>query len=249
MPLLRNTPAEAIRRDFGRYRSEGVRLAAHVLLVCPGFRASRVQRQMHTLQAKQWPRPVRLLVNQIAHGLSEWTGLRTRIILPAQAVIGPGLYIPHFGPVTVNPDVRMGENCTLHQGVTLGQAGRGERRGAPTLGDRVYVGVNAVVIGRISIGDDAVIGAGAVVTKSVPPRAVVVGNPARVVSLAGSFDLVHYPGMEEDPARLVSLAARSLQDAFEDAADSLPLQALSGGGAWCAVEDAGSFPQNLRDRK
>jgi len=60
--------------------------------------------------------------------------------------------------------------------VAIGVGGRGDERGLPTLGDRVHVGVNAIIIGRITIGDDAAIAAGAVVTRSVPPRAVVMGN-------------------------------------------------------------------------
>jgi serine O-acetyltransferase len=100
----------------------------------------------------------------------------------------------------------IGKNCNLSQGVTLGVSGRGERRGAPTVGNRVYIAANAVVAGKISIGDDAVIGACAVVTTSVPPRAVVAGNPAQIKSHRGSFGHIYYDGMEKDPERLASLA-------------------------------------------
>ena len=68
-------------------------------------------------------------------------------------------------------------------------------------------GANAVIIGPISIGDDAVIGAGAVVTKSIPPRSVAVGNPARVISEEGSFDLIRFPDMDEDAQRQASRTA------------------------------------------
>lgn len=76
---------------------------------------------------------------------------------------------------------------------------------APTVGDRVYIGPNAIVVGKITVGDDAMICAGSVVTKSVPPRAVVLGNPARVVSYSGSFDYIAYDGMENDPERIRSM--------------------------------------------
>jgi serine acetyltransferase len=99
----------------------------------------------------------------------------------------------------------IGRNCSVSQGVTIGLAGTGQSRGAPTLGDRVYLGPNAIVVGKISVGDDAVICAGRVVTRSVPPRAVVLGNPARVASYEGSFDYVVYDGMEADPARYAAL--------------------------------------------
>lgn len=130
----------------------------------------------------------------------------TKISLPAQGEIGPGLFVPHFGPTVVNGAVRIGRNCTLSQGVSIGVGGRGAARGCPVLGDRVFVGPNAVIFGAITIGDDAAIGAGAVVTKAVPARGVAVGNPAKVISEAGSFDFVVYDGMESDPLRAASQA-------------------------------------------
>jgi|GEM_PF-182630 len=198
-------------RDFRRYRSEGTRLGLHVLLFCPGYRATLTYRLLHRVQqhtrVERGSKFARLLLNQFCHAVSETTALTTRILLPPSCRIGSGLFIPHFGPVTVHPSAVIGENCTLHQGVVIGQAGRGERKGVPVLGDRVYVGANAVVIGGITLGDDAAVGAGAVVTKSVPRRAVVAGNPARILSYAGSFDLIYYDGMDSDPQRLVPPAA------------------------------------------
>lgn len=130
----------------------------------------------------------------------------TGILLPGTCEIGPGLYIGHFGPVILNSEVSMGANCNLSQGVTLGGKDTGQYKGVPRIGDRVYIGPNAVVIGRIDIGDDAAIGAGAVVTKPVPARAVAAGNPARVISYRGSFESVNYAGMQQDEARQASLA-------------------------------------------
>ncbi|NJO83641.1 MAG: hypothetical protein HC828_13105 [Blastochloris sp.] len=84
-------------------------------------------------------------------------------------------------------------------------AGRGAHAGLPTLGDRVFVGVGAKLFGRINIGDDVAIGAGAIVTQSIPDCAVAVGMPARVISYKGSFDFVIYAGMHTDPDRLHNL--------------------------------------------
>ena len=198
-------------QDFRRYRREGTRLGLHVLLFCPGFRVTLTHRILNRLQ---WNAPggrsaklTSLLLNQVCHAVSETTALATRILLPPSCQIGTGLFIPHFGPVTVHPGAVIGENCTLHQGVVIGQAGRGERKGVPALGNRVYIGANAVLIGEITLGDDVAVGAGAVVTKSVPSRAVVAGNPARIISYSGSFDLIFYDGMDTDAQRLASLAA------------------------------------------
>jgi serine O-acetyltransferase len=133
-----------------------------------------------------------------------WSGIG----IAPQTRVGPGLYIGHFGGVIISGDVVIGANCNLSQGVTLGVGGRGASRGCPVLGDRVYVGPGAKVFGPISIGDDAAIGANAVVTGDVPPGAVVAGVPARVLNYSGSFDFVSYPGMETDPSRACALSAR-----------------------------------------
>jgi serine O-acetyltransferase len=150
------------------------------------------------------------LVSAIAQKLVE---IVTGIHLPPRCSIGPGLYIGHFGPIILNPQVSLGANCNLSQGVTIGIAGRGDNRGCPALGDRVYVGAGAIIFGKIHIGNDAAVGAGAVVTSSVPARAVVVGNPAKLISYNGSFDFVHYDGMEKDPERLQALSAAAVEAA------------------------------------
>jgi len=130
----------------------------------------------------------------------------TNIYLPWSASIGKGLHIAHCGYLVVHPETRIGDYCTLSQGVTIGIKKGGKYAGVPVIGNRVYISPNAIIIGGVKIGDDALVGAGAVVTKSIPPRAVVVGNPAKIISLKGSFDYIRYFGMENDPARLFSLS-------------------------------------------
>jgi serine O-acetyltransferase len=141
-----------------------------------------------------------------------WVEVTTTIQLSATAQIGPGLYIPHTGTSVVGSGSVLGSNCTLCHGVTIGHRGGGRdktRKGNPVFGDRVYIGPGSIILGPIVVGEDVVIGAGAVITRSVPPRAVVAGSPARVLSRGGSFDLIHYPGMEGDPGRLSSLALKA----------------------------------------
>src|SRR5262249_2745890 len=116
----------------------------------------------------------------------------TGISIPAQCEIGDGLYIGHYGSIILPPQARLRPNCSLAQSVTIGIAGGGEDRGAPTIGNRVFIGAHSVIAGRITVGDDAVVCAGSVVSRSVPARAVMMGNPARVVSYDGSFDYVYY---------------------------------------------------------
>ncbi len=110
----------------------------------------------------------------------------TGISLPHNAIIGPGLRIHHFGGIFVNPRTIIGANCTLRQGVTLGN--RHESGGAPTVGSNVDFGAYAQVLGEVRIGDNVKIGAMAVVLEDVPANCTVVGNPARVVKGGTTID-------------------------------------------------------------
>ena len=137
--------------------------------------------------------------------------------------MGPGLFISHFGTVIVNPQTRLGSHCNLGHGVTIGSGGRGEKdgdpvEGVPVIGDRVYIGPGACLFGPIEIGDDVAVGANAVVTQSLPARAVAVGIPARIVNRKGSFAYVNYLGMESDAARAESFSAAGEQPPEEPSA-------------------------------
>jgi serine O-acetyltransferase len=111
-------------------------------------------------------------------------------ISPA-TIIGKGLYLGHFGGVVISPYAILGANINIAQGVTIGATSRGERVGAPTLEDRVWVGANAILVGRITIGREALIAPGAYVNFDVPPHSVVLGNPGKVVSETGSVGYVN----------------------------------------------------------
>ena len=100
--------------------------------------------------------------------------------------IGSGFYIGHSGGIVVHQNTRIGKNFSISQGVTIGQTNRGERKGTPTIGDNVYVGPGAKIIGHVQIGNNAAIGANCVVTKDVPDNGVVVGVPGRVISYEGA---------------------------------------------------------------
>jgi serine O-acetyltransferase len=124
------------------------------------------------------------------HGWWMSVQMTTGIYISPDCTIGPGLYIGHFGGIIVHPDVVIGRDCNLSQGVTLGLARRGDQWGVPTLGDRVYVAPGAKVIGPIHLASGTVVGANAVVTKDTEPDAVVVGVPAKVISYTGSGDFI-----------------------------------------------------------
>lgn len=91
--------------------------------------------------------------------------------------IGKGLYLAHPYNITVNMDAQIGENCNLHKGVTIGQENRGPRKGVPKIGNSVWIGVNATVVGNITIGNDVMIAPNSFVNCDVPSHSVVFGNP------------------------------------------------------------------------
>lgn len=108
------------------------------------------------------------------------------ISIPFSADIGPGFYIGHFGGIVLYPMCKIGKNCNISHGVTLGITQRGKNKGYPTIGDDVYIGPGAKIIGSVKVGNRAAVGANCVVTKDVPENAVVVGIPAKVISYEGS---------------------------------------------------------------
>lgn len=165
----------------------------------------RLGRWVHT----RWSRPglgalarfALALAWFVYSSLEVWVSLLVDIQLHVTAKIGPGLYVGHFKSVHVGPNVRIGRNCNIGQMSWIAAAGPGFSPGAPVIGDRVYVGVGAKVIGPVTVGDDVAIGANAVVFDAVPEMAVVAGNPARIVSMKGSGDFVS-ARRDAEPARL-----------------------------------------------
>ena len=106
----------------------------------------------------------------------------TRTSLPVFAEIGEGLTISGFGMIFIHSDVRIGRNCRLSRGVTIGNA----REGGPTpiVGDNVEIGAYAQILGGVRIGDGAKIASMSVVLKDIPAGAVAVGIPAKVCTSA-----------------------------------------------------------------
>jgi serine O-acetyltransferase len=105
-----------------------------------------------------------------------WSIITGADIAP-EATLGGGLMLPHPNGIVFHRDAVIGVNCMIMQQVTIGQLASD---GAPRLGNNVYVGAGAKVLGPITIGDGASIGANAVVLADVPPHATAVGIPARI---------------------------------------------------------------------
>lgn len=104
----------------------------------------------------------------------------TGVSLPKAATIGPGLRVWHFGNIFINSGAVIGRNCTLRQGVTIGN--RHEDGPLPIIGDNVDIGAYAQILGGVRIGDNVKIGAMSVVLKDVPSNSTAIGIPAKVIT-------------------------------------------------------------------
>lgn len=124
------------------------------------------------------------------------------ISLPKSAVIGGGLRIWHFGGIFVHPEAQIGRNCTLRQGVTIGN--RVADGAVPVIGDDVEFGAYAQVLGAVRIGNGCRIGAMSVVLCDVPDGATAVGVPARIV---GQTEVDSLPkNIQENVSRIMRSA-------------------------------------------
>jgi serine O-acetyltransferase len=101
--------------------------------------------------------------------------------IPVSARIGKGFYIGHLGGIVINPKASIGNNVNIARGVTIGQTNRGDKEGTPTIGDLVWIGTNAVIVGKITIGSNVLIAPNAYVNFDVPDNSIVIGNPAKIV--------------------------------------------------------------------
>jgi serine O-acetyltransferase len=170
-----------IRADA--FRATGKMLSVGSILALAA--ASRTFRPVFTLRFCQWSRgrfsPLRLA----ARILHRWAQAKAGIDLSSGLRAGPGLLLVHGWGIVVNKDAHIGSNVTLFNGVVIGRKDTilptGRETEYPIIGDDVWIGPHAVIIGGVRIGDGAIVGAGSIVTKDVPARCIVVGNPARVI--------------------------------------------------------------------
>jgi serine O-acetyltransferase len=184
------------KSDLYRYAGKtSIRTFLFTYAAAPGFRYSVYQRLFHEffpqLPYRHPPTGLRAVTQRMAAAWLRRYAYKFGIEIPLTTEIGPGLFIGHFGGLVVNAYTTIGSNCNLSQDVTIGKAGGGDRMGWPTVGDSVYIAPGAKLIGDIHVGDHAAIGANCVVTEDVPPLAVVVGVPGRVISYDGSHDYVN----------------------------------------------------------
>jgi len=152
----------------------------------PGIHAMAVFRFGHRLLGL--PLLLRIVLDPVYLVANALVKMAWGIEIPRAAMIGPGLYIGHFGGIIVSSAAVIGENCNISHGVTIGAAGTRQRGGVPRIGNNVYIGPGAKVFGRITIGNNVKIGANCVVHKDVPENAVVALTPGfEIISFKGNL--------------------------------------------------------------
>src|SRR3954453_16492415 len=175
-----------------------------------GVQALLAHRVAHAL----WEAEVPLVPRTIAYTSRTITGVE---IHPA-ARIGEDFFIDHGSGVVIGETAEIGDRVTLYQGVTLGGTGfqRGKRH--PTVADGVTIGSGAKLLGPITVGNDAKVGANTVVIEDVPPQTTVVGNPGHPVRVEGrkvegpDADWIHLPDPVADAIKRLSQRIARLEE-------------------------------------
>ncbi len=157
-----------------RERDPASRSTIEAILTSPGLHAIALHRAAHWL----WRRGLFLPGRLVSHLNRAVTGVE---IHPG-ARIGRGVFIDHGMGVVIGETASVGDNVTMYQGVTLGGTGKQRGKRHPTVEDDAVIGVGASVLGAVTVGEGARVGAGSVVLKDVPPHTTAVGLPARAVS-------------------------------------------------------------------
>jgi len=164
--------------DVARYRTKGYH--GKELWLEPALWAIACYRLANWLHVSRPMVLVRVPLKLASYVASKWCEVVMEMCLDAHATIGPGLYIGHIGGVHINPHAVLGRNCDLAHRVTIGTSAMG-REGAPVLGDDVYIGTGATLVGKIKIGNGAKIAANTLVISNVPAGATVIGVPGRII--------------------------------------------------------------------
>lgn len=182
-----------IREDIAcvRLRDPAARGDLETVLTYPGVHAVIWHRLANRLWYRDWRFSARLL--------SWFSRFLTNIDIHPGARIGRRFFIDHGAGVVIGETAEVGNDVTLYHGVTLGGTSWSPGKRHPTLEDGVIVGAGAKILGPITVGRGARVGANSVVVKSTPPEVTVVGIPAKVVHpqfgrrmLAGCIDLDHH---------------------------------------------------------
>jgi serine O-acetyltransferase len=122
----------------------------------------------------------RKMFTAITLPISFWYKSVRGIKIHYNAEIEKGFFVGHSGGVLIGP-ISIGENCSIAHNVTIGIGGRGDDRGLPKIGNNVWIGTMSVIFGKIEVGNNTTILPGTVLSKSIPDKVTVGGNPGRII--------------------------------------------------------------------
>jgi serine O-acetyltransferase len=176
---------QLIKSDYIKHRKYGGNFFI-IVLFTQGFWATFQYRIAHYIHINIKWKLVKLPMLFLLFLWFKTIEILTGISIPYSVKIGHSFYIGHFGGIIINSNAIIGNNCNISQGVTIGVSGLGINRGTPILGNNIYIGANAVLAGKINIGNNVLVGACTMVNRSFPDDSVLVGVPALVVSQKGS---------------------------------------------------------------
>lgn len=183
------TLLQLIKSDYNKHKKYGSHFFV-ILFFTQGFWAIYQYRIAHYLYKNvRWKifRIPLLFLTLIWQKIIE---ILTGISIASSVKIGHSFYIGHFGGIIINANAVIGDNCNISQGVSIGVSGFGEKRGVPIIGSDVYIGANTVVAGKITIGNNVLIGACSMVKDSFGDNSVLMGVPALVISNKGSKNYI-----------------------------------------------------------
>jgi serine O-acetyltransferase len=148
--------------------------------------------------------------------ISQLSRFFTGIEIHPGAIIGRGFFIDHGHGVVIGETSEIGNNVLIYQQVTLGGTGLSSGKRHPTLGNNIFVGAGAKILGPITIGDNSMIGAGSIIVKDVPDSSVVVGNPGHVIKRFGkrldeTVNQIEYHLIKQKPGMKDGLITDSIQ--------------------------------------
>jgi serine O-acetyltransferase len=167
--------------DIARYKAKGG--AGKELWLNPAVWAIGCYRLGNWLNVDPPSFPIRIPLKVVSLLANKFCEVFMEMCIDPSATIGTGLYIAHIGGVHINPQAVIGNNCDVAHRVTIGASAMG-RQGAPTIGNDVYIGTGAALVGKIKIGNGAKIAANTLVMSNIPDGATVMGVPGRIIMRA-----------------------------------------------------------------
>jgi len=205
--------AEAVNRQVaaarGRDPATGGVSTVEILATWPGVHAVLAYRLARRLHLAGFPL-LPLVISYLSRAL-------TGIEIHPGAKIGSGFFIDHGSGTVIGETAEIGQDVTIYQGVTLGGTGFQPGKRHPTVEDNVTIGSGAKLLGPITVGHGAKIGANSVVVEDVPPCSTVVGNPGHPVKVEGrkvegpDADWIHLPDPVQDAVKLLSARIKELE--------------------------------------